>query len=79
MRDQNKQMTEDVAIFYTNMECIEYFNGFYTPTKICAFSQHFIIFLLHLPIIPLKLYHNAFGGLIPRLNLIKGTKCRSLG
>ena len=23
------------------------FNGFYTPTKTCAFSQHFIIFLLH--------------------------------
>ena len=69
-------MTEDVAIFYANMECIKYFNGFYTPTKFCAFSKHFIIFLLHVPIIQLKLYQNVFGGLIPRLNLIKRTKCR---
>ena len=34
---------------------------------------------IHLPIILLKIYQNVFGGLIPRLNLIKKTKCRSLG
>ena len=81
--DQNKQMTEDVtrhhlSIFYANMECTVYFNGFYTPTKICAFSQYFIIFLLHVPIIQWKLYQNVFGGLVRRLKLIQRTNCRSL-
>ena len=69
-------MTEDVArphksVFYANMEYT--FNGFDTPTKICAFSKHFIIFLLHLlhlPIIQWKLYQNVFVGLIylPKFN-----------
>ena len=75
-------MTEDVAGHHLSMQiwsALYILNGFYTPAKICAFSQHFIIFLLHLPIIQWKLYQNVFGGLIRRLDLIKRTKCRSLG
>ena len=52
------------------MECIVFLSGFHTPTKTCAFSQHFIIFLSHVPIIQWKLYQNVFGGLIRRLLII---------
>ena len=67
-------MTEDVAI----LSALNILMDFIHPQKSVRFLS-ILLYVLHLPIIQLQLYQNVFGGLIPRLNLIKRTKCRSLG